>query len=246
MQARESLINILRALAELQIPFVRQSFVNFLIGNESEESDREHWDDLETFGIGDMHDDEYWNNIIDAAIEQGYLKYKSTKNATLIPTASGKKFLKKPVDFEIKEEDEEIGADISNREEEIQDIMADMNNQKGKTVDFSVQTSTKTKLQIKIIHAIDRKMALDDLAESEHIDLDELLDELEKLIAQGRKLDITYFTDEVLGSEYMKELLDYFTSAPSDNIEEAVNEFGDVYNLEELRLARVVFRASKL
>ena len=114
------------------------------------------------------------------------------------------------------------------------------------TADISIKTalttaSAHTKQQIKIIQAIDRKIALDDFAESECLAFDEVLDELENLVRQGRSMDITYFTDEVLGKECMDELLDFFKSVKSDYVSMAIDELGDVYSDEEIRLAYIVF-----
>jgi ATP-dependent DNA helicase RecQ len=106
--------------------------------------------------------------------------------------------------------------------------------------------SPLAKQQIKLITAIDRHLALDSYAESEGLGLDEVLDELELLAEQKRHLDITYFTDEVLGDECMSELLDYFENAKSDDMDKAMKEYGDIYKEEELRLARIVFRMNKI
>ena len=55
-----------------------------------------------------------------------------------------------------------------------------------------------------------------------------------------------HFTDEVLGGECMQELLEYFDSAKSDDMESALEEYGDTYKEEELRLARIVFRMKQI
>ena len=73
-----------------------------------------------------------------------------------------------------------------------------------------------------------------------------MLDDLEMLAEQKRHLDITYFTDEVLGKDCMDELLDYFQNAKSDDMETALEEYGDTYQEEELRLARIVYRTNKI
>ena len=106
--------------------------------------------------------------------------------------------------------------------------------------------SQLAKQQIKLITAIDRHLALDSYAETEGLGLDEVLDELELLAEQKRHLDITYFTDEVLGDDCMNELLDYFENAKSDSMDKAMKEYGDIYKEEELRLARIVFRMNKI
>jgi len=239
MDAKEPLIKILKALLELKEPIARQPFLDFLTGRETTESEGGQWDDMETYGIADAHDDEYLSSLIDAAFSAGYIKSKPAKSDSFIITPSGKKYLKKPVPFELKD-DEEIDGELTSGDEGLDDILQS---------DFPIaaysesKASPKTKLQIKLIHAIDRKIALDDFAESENLSLDDVLDEVEKLIHQGKWLDITYFTDEVLGPSCMDELLTYFREAKTDNMDAALREYGDVYNPEEIRLARIVFRS---
>lgn len=244
MEAKESLIKVLKALQELDRPIARQSLIDFLAGKETEESIKGNWDDMETYGIGDTHEEEYWNTVIDAAIEKKHLKAKSIKNNNLVASTKGKKFLKNPTNFDLTDEDE-IRGDLSADEDDIDYIMRtalDLKDKKG-TPGY---TSPKSKLQIKIIQAIDRKIDLDDLAETEHVGLDEVLDEMEEMVRKGKKLDITYFTNEIVGEEYMEELLDYFKSSKKNNLDTALKEFGDVYKPEELRLAYIVFLAENI
>ena len=58
-------------------------------------------------------------------------------------------------------------------------------------------------------------------------------------------IDITYFTNEVLGENCVNELVEYFSENDNDSIEDALEEYGDVYNAEEIRLARIVYRSNK-
>lgn len=244
MEAKDSLVKVLKALIEIKIPMEKQNVVAFLMGKDSAVAEEQHWDDMECFGIGDGHDEDYWSNVLEAAIKQAYLKYKPAKSTSIVPTPAGKKFAKKPTSFEISEEDESFGSDEVlgtgdfGIDEMVLMAMRDKNRQGGSS------TSTKTRLQIKLIQAVDRKFALDDFAENEGLAFDEVLDEIEGMLAQGKKLDISYFTDEVLGDQCMDELLEYFGDAPSDDLDDAIREMGDVYNPEELRLARIVFRVN--
>ena len=70
---------------------------------------------------------------------------------------------------------------------------------------------------------------------------DEVLEELEKLIRQGLNVDITYFTNEVLGEDCVEELVDYIASQKNFSMEKALQDYGDVYNEEEIRLAYIVY-----
>ena len=97
MEAKESLHKLITAMIEAQMPIQRQTLIEFLTGKESNEISEMKLDEMESFGIGDSHDEDFWANIIDAAYEKGYLKEKSTRNDALTLSAEGKKFYKKPV-----------------------------------------------------------------------------------------------------------------------------------------------------
>ena len=86
---------------------------------------------------------------------------------------------------------------------------------------------------------------MDDFAESESISFDEVLDELEKLIRQGLNVDITYFTNEVLGEDCVQELVDFMSSMKKFSMEKVIKEYSDVYSEEELRLAYIVYLIQK-
>ena len=239
MDSKDTLIKLLKALLELKDPIKRQPFLDFVTGRETSETEENLWDEMETYGIADSHNAEYLSSLIDAAFSAGYIKRKPAKRDSFIITPAGKRFLKKPVSFELKDE-EEIAGELTSRDEGLDDILGSV-----VTTPVSCENiaSPKTKLQIKLIHAIDRKIALDDFAENENLSLDDVLDEVEKLIRQGKHLNITYFTDEVLGSSCMDELLTYFREAKTDALDAAIREYGDVYNPEEIRLARIVFHS---
>lgn len=101
-------------------------------------------------------------------------------------------------------------------------------------------STAKSHQMIQLIQAIDRKIPLDDYAEQNQLDFDEVLDTLEHLIARGTKLDISYFTDEVLGMECLDELFDYFDEVDGD-VEKTIDEFDGIYQPEEIRLAHLVW-----
>ncbi len=238
MDAKESLIKIIKALLEIGQPVTRQILTDYLMGKESREIAELGLDDNETYGIGDAHDEDYWTIVIDKAFESGYLKAKSAKSDNLTVSKEGKKFAKKPTAFMIDEEEEATDENLSGLND-LEDLMADLPNADPNSPEQ--KASAKTKQQIKLIHAIDRKIALDDFAESESISFDEVLEELEKLIRQGLNVDITYFTNEVLGEECVEELVDYISSQKKFSMEKALEEYGDVYKEEEIRLAYIVY-----
>lgn len=103
----------------------------------------------------------------------------------------------------------------------------------------------KSQLKISIIQAIDRKVALDDLAISKGLSLDELLDEVEAIVYSGTKLNIRYFIDEVIDPEKVEDIEDYFRHAETDNIQKALEALGeDDFEEVEIRLVRIEFLCS--
>ena len=99
----------------------------------------------------------------------------------------------------------------------------------------------KSQQMIHLIQAIDRKIPLDDYAEQNQLDFDEMLFQLEHLIKRGTKLDIQYFIDEVLEKDCQDELFDYFDEVDGD-LNKAIDEFDGIYQPEEVRLARLVWK----
>ena len=108
--------------------------------------------------------------------------------------------------------------------------------------DIRIRTvANKSKLKVAIINAIDRKVALDDLAISKGVEFDELLDDVESIVYSGTKLNIDYFLEEILDEENLNEIYDYFKSSDTDSIDAAIEELGGEYSEEEIRLVRIKF-----
>ena len=108
--------------------------------------------------------------------------------------------------------------------------------------DLRVRTvANKSKLKVSIIQSIDRKVALDDIALAKGIDFSELLDEIEAIVYSGTKLNIDYFLEEVMDEDHMLDIYDYFKESETDSLDEAMDELGEDYTEEEIRLVRVKF-----
>ena len=101
--------------------------------------------------------------------------------------------------------------------------------------------ANKSKLKISIIQAIDRKIALDALAESKGLEFGELLSEIEAIVYSGTKISINYFLDEVMDDDRQLDIFEYFKESESDDLEEAFKELGNEYSEEEIRLVRIKF-----
>ena len=97
-------------------------------------------------------------------------------------------------------------------------------------------------MTISIIHAIDRKVALDDLAESKGIEFGELLDEIEAIVNSGTKVNIDYFLEEVMDEDTVNDIFDYFRNSQTEDLSTAIKDLEDSdYLEEEIRLVRIKF-----
>jgi len=100
----------------------------------------------------------------------------------------------------------------------------------------------KSSLKVFIIQNIDRKIELEDIAIAKGITFDELLNEIESIVASGTRLDLNYYINELIEQERQDEIFEYFKYAESDDIDDALNELGaNEYTEEEIRLMRIKF-----
>ncbi len=104
--------------------------------------------------------------------------------------------------------------------------------------------ANKSKNKVYIIQNIDRKLALNEIAEAKGMTLSELLTELEAIVNSGTKINIDYYIDDVMDEDQVEDIYKYFREdAESDSMEEALSEFGDDYEVEEIRMVRIKFLA---
>ena len=108
--------------------------------------------------------------------------------------------------------------------------------------DLRVRTvANKSKIKVSIIQAIDRKVALDDIALSKGLEFSELLDEVEAIVYSGTRLNIDYFLEEIMDEDHMLDIYEYFKESTTDKIDDAMDELGDDYTEDEIRLVRIKF-----
>ena len=108
--------------------------------------------------------------------------------------------------------------------------------------DLRVRTvAKKSMLKVSIIQGIDRQIALDDIANAKGIDFDEMLDEVEAIVYSGTKLNIDYFLEEVMDEDHIDDIYDYFLDSDTDDLETAIEELGEDYSEDEIRLVRIKF-----
>ncbi len=108
--------------------------------------------------------------------------------------------------------------------------------------DLRVRTvAKKSVLKVSIIQSIDRQIALDDIANAKGIEFEELLDEVEAIVYSGTKLNIDYFLEDVMDEDHVDDIYDYFQNSETDDLETAIDELGEDYSEDEIRLVRIKF-----
>ena len=108
--------------------------------------------------------------------------------------------------------------------------------------DMVVKSAGKnSSLKLFIIQGIDRKLSIEDIAQSKSMQVEELISEMETIVYSGTKLDLSYCIDEYLDEDQQDELYDYFIESESDDIEQALTEFDGDFDEFELKLFRIKF-----
>lgn len=103
-------------------------------------------------------------------------------------------------------------------------------------------TVNKSKIKIFIIQQIDRKVDLDEIAESKDLSMEDLVEEIEHICYSGTRLNLDYYIDQIIDEERQEEIFDYFMAAETDNIAVAMRQFtGEDFTEQELRLMRIKF-----
>ncbi len=99
----------------------------------------------------------------------------------------------------------------------------------------------KSKNKIQIIQQIDMKVDLEEIAEDRNMDYEELIEEIEHICFSGTKLNLDYYIEEIMDEERHDEIWDYFMESDTDDIETALDELGEDYSEDEIRLMRIKF-----
>ncbi|MFA6770207.1 MAG: RecQ family ATP-dependent DNA helicase, partial [Bacteroidales bacterium] len=102
--------------------------------------------------------------------------------------------------------------------------------------------ANKSLNKVYIITSIDRKLPLEDIAESKGMEMEELLTEIEAIVNSGTRLNIDYYIRQTIDDDKVDDIYEYFkTEASTDSLKEAADELGRGYTEEEIRLVRIQF-----
>ncbi|MGI9159638.1 MAG: RecQ family zinc-binding domain-containing protein, partial [Saprospiraceae bacterium] len=109
--------------------------------------------------------------------------------------------------------------------------------------DLTIKTlANKSKTKVGIITAIDRKIPLEDIARTNDLTLDELLDDLYVIVQSGTKLRLDYYLTKTVDESVREIIIDYFKEAPNDDLNLAYKELKDEeITFEEIKLMRLKF-----
>jgi ATP-dependent DNA helicase RecQ len=110
-------------------------------------------------------------------------------------------------------------------------------------MDITIKTvANKSKTKVNIIHAIDRKIPLEDIAKANNLTQHELMAELDMIVQSGTKIKLDYFLQKNI-DEYVRDtIIDYFKQSQSDSIDEAYKILKeDDIAWEEIQLMRLKF-----
>lgn len=109
--------------------------------------------------------------------------------------------------------------------------------------DFLVRSMpNKSSDKIFIIQSVDRRMALEDIAEARNMEMSDLLSAMEGIVESGTKLNLDYYIDNNLDADVADELCEWFrTEAESDSLEDAIDALAGDYEEMEIRLVRMKF-----
>ena len=100
----------------------------------------------------------------------------------------------------------------------------------------------KSGIKVYIIQSIDMKRALEDIAEAKGLEMPELISEIEAIVNSGTRINLDYYIDKAIDEERQHDIYSYFREeAESDSLEDAINELGNEFEEEEIRLVRIKF-----
>jgi ATP-dependent DNA helicase RecQ len=102
--------------------------------------------------------------------------------------------------------------------------------------------ANKSVNKVYFITSIDKKLPLEDIADAKGLSMDEFITQLEAIVFSGTRINIDYYLEDILDEDSIEEVYDYYMEdAEEGTLKEAVEEFGEDYSEEELRLVRLKF-----
>ncbi len=109
--------------------------------------------------------------------------------------------------------------------------------------DFVMKSvANKSSNKIYIIQNVDKKIPLETIARNKDMRIDNLLEEMETIVASGTKLNLNYAINDMLDEDEQEEIIDYFKSCETSSLEVAQEELaGSGFDWEQLKIMRIKF-----
>jgi len=109
--------------------------------------------------------------------------------------------------------------------------------------DFVIKSIVnKSGQKVNLITNIDRKLPLEDIAKSQGKNTEDIIQDIENIVASGTKINIDYHLNNILDEDAQEEIYEYFLEdAETDDIQAAYDEFDGDYSEEELKLMKIKF-----
>jgi len=100
----------------------------------------------------------------------------------------------------------------------------------------------KSQARVRIIQDIDKKIPFQDIADARDMTIEELIDAIESIVANGTNLNIDYYLKQEIDPDILGDIYTYFKEeAASDSVTDALKALGPDYSEEEVRLVRIKF-----
>jgi ATP-dependent DNA helicase RecQ len=100
----------------------------------------------------------------------------------------------------------------------------------------------KNNNKVFIIQNVDKKIPLETIAKNRDLRIDELLEQMETIVASGTKLNLNYAIDEMVDEYEQEEIIDYFKGCETSSLQVAQEELADSqFNWEQLKIMRIKF-----
>ena len=96
--------------------------------------------------------------------------------------------------------------------------------------------------KIFIIQNVDKKIPLETIAKTKDLKIDELLEEMETIVASGTRLNLDYAINELVDQYEQEEIIDYFKACETSSLQIAQEELAESgFNWEQLKIMRIKF-----
>ncbi|MDB5202176.1 MAG: ATP-dependent helicase RecQ [Ferruginibacter sp.] len=96
--------------------------------------------------------------------------------------------------------------------------------------------------KIFIIQNVDKKIPLEMIAKNKDLKIDQLLEEMETIVASGTKLNLDYAINDMVDEYEQDEIMEYFKGCETSSLQVAQEELADSnFNWEQLKMMRIKF-----